>query len=299
MTDEPEQAGSDLSPIPIEAVPGLARIAVGAWVRGAVWGVETSLKATRRVAEAAISGESAQELITDVRDEAVGNLRRVLGVVDGDPRTQPITDRLNRSAPSPERAREQRLDELRSRGAQLLDRASDVHDNTVAIHPGFERIVDQLAPDEARILKLLYNEGPQPIVYINKAAPLGLGAREVARRLSLIGREAGCMHPELVPAYLDNLVRLGVVAIRRDPVGDEQTYSVVEAQPEVVEAIQSVKSFPFSGQSSRRSVHITDFGKSFCRICFPPEQMTGEFDAIVLDDEVEIIPPEADLDGAH
>ena len=128
---------------------------------------------------------------------------------------------------------------------------------------------------------------------------MGLAAREVARRLTLLGREAGCLHPEIIPAYLDNLVRLGLVAIRRDPIDDESAYQVLEAQPEVVEAMKSVNSGIFRGQSTRRSIHITDFGRSFCQVCFPAEHLTGEFPAIELDEleEAEMAAADRDLDG--
>ena len=290
-----------LGPVPVDAVPGMARIAVDAWVQGASWSLGTGLRASRRLAEAALSGESAAQLIDEVRDEAIMNLRRVLDVVDPDSRTQPITDAFSSGRPDEATKRRQRADSLRERGAQLFERAAEVSRDD-AIHPGFDRIVDQLAPDEARILKLLINEGPQAIVYVNRAAPLGLGAREVARRLTLLGREAGCLHPELVPAYLDNLVRLGLVAIRRDPVESESAYQVLEAQPEVVDAMKSVNSGIFRGQATRRSIHITDFGLSFCQICFPSEHLTGEFPAIEiseLDEMAEMVAAERDLDGAE
>lgn len=286
-----------LGGVPVDAVPGLARLAAGAWARGAVWGIGTTLSASRRLTEAAVSGESAAELIDDVRDEAVDALRGLLGIVEKDPRTEPITGAAKAIVPEPERASAKRVGSLRERGEALLDRAATTEGGDDPIHPGFDRIVDQLAPDEARILKLLVNDGPQPIVYINKAAPMGLAPREVARRLSIIGREAGCLKADLVPAYLDNLVRLGLVAIRRDPIADEQAYQVVEAQPDVVEAMRSVDGFLFRGQSSRRSVHITDFGTAFCRAAFPPEHLTGELEALPLDQEVEIAPPEIDPDA--
>lgn len=285
----------EIGPIPVEAVPGMARIAVGAWVRGATWSIGTTLRAGRRLTEAALSGESAAQLIDEVREETIENLRRLIGELDGEPVAGSRSANGRERADDAERLR--RADYLRERGAALFERASEISKDDDPIHPGFDRIIDQLAPDEARILKLLVNEGPQAIVYVNRAAPLGLGAREVARRLSLVGREAGCQRPRLVPAYLDNLVRLGLVAIRRDPVLDESAYQVLEAQPEVVDAMKSVNSGIFRGQSSRRSIHITDFGRSFCQICFPPEQLTGEFEAVVGADP-DLLPPERDLDGA-
>jgi hypothetical protein len=260
-------------PHPIEALPGLVRIAVGAGLRGASWSFDATVRAGRRLSAAAASGESASELLAEARDEAVAGLRQTLGVSEAN------------------RARS-----LRQRGAELLERAARLDSGADAIHPGFERIVDQLAPDEARILRLLVNEGPQAIVYVNRAAPLGIGAREVARRLSLIGREAGCLHPDHVPAYLDNLVRLGLVAIRRDPVSDERAYQVVEAQPEVVEAMRSVGGTLFRARSARRSVHLTDFGRTFCQVCFPAEHLSGELGPIELPPDAPIVPPREDLD---
>jgi hypothetical protein len=270
-------------------------------VQGAAWGIGTSIRMGRRLAEAAISGESAGQLLNEVRDEALLNVRRLLDIAERDSRAQQFTEPLSSRMPDEEARQRQRAESLRERGARLFERASEIDHENDAIHPGFERIVDQLAPDEARILKLLVNEGPQAIVYVNRAAPLGLGAREVARRLTLLGREAGCMHPELVAAYLDNLVRLGLVAIRRDPIDDEVAYQVLEAQPEVMDAMKSVNSGIFRGQASRRSIHITDFGRSFCQVCFPAEHLTGEFGVIeveALEEMAEMVSPEQELDGA-
>lgn len=258
---------------PIEVAPGLARIAAGAWLRGASWGIDATVRAGRRLSAAAAAGESATELLAEARDETVASLREAIGMGEED-----------------------RIRSLRQRGAALFERAARLDSEGDAVHPGFDRIIDQLAPDEARILRLLVNDGPQAIVYVNRAAPLGIGAREVARRLSLIGREAGCLHPDHVPAYLDNLVRLGLVAIRRDPVAGERAYQVVEAQPEVVEAMRSVGGTLFRARSARRSVHLTDFGQTFCRVCFPAEHLSSELGPIELPAGAEIPLPRTDPD---
>jgi hypothetical protein len=268
----------------LNAVPGIARVAAGAWFRGATWGVEMGLRTAERFGEAALGTLGLAEMAsTDAVDQAVDAVRPTRG--DEHPRRREAN-----SARS-----------LRERGGELLDRASDVSDGRDPVHPGFARIIDQLAPDEARILKLLVNEGPQGIVYVNKAAPFGFGAREIARRLSMIGHEAGCLHIELVPAYLDNLVSHGLVAIRRDALEDELPYQVIEAQPEVIEALEAAGGTIFRGQITRRSVHLTDFGRTFCQVCFPPEHLTGEFEAIDVGEDglaqvASVAPPEAVVD---
>jgi len=275
-----EGDGSDSELLPgLNAVPGLVRIGADAWFRTAIWGL----------------GATA---------EAVGGVRRILGDA-GDAAPDAVADAVEAVRPTRERERrEERRDErarsLRERGGELLDRAADVEDQVDPVHPGFARIIDVLAPDEARILKLLVNEGPQGIVYVNKAAPFGIGAREVARRLSMIGHEAGCLHFELVPAYLDNLVSHGLVAIRRDALEDELPYQVIEAQPEVIEALRVAGGTIFRGQVTRRSVHLTDFGRTFCQVCFPPEHLTGEHRPVEVVDGPAIAavasPPETTVD---
>lgn len=255
-------------------MPGIARIAAEAWYRVAVWGVGTTLEMTGKILGL------AERAAPDDALEAV--------------------DAIRPTREKPDEARADRARSLRERGGELLDRAADVHSANDPVHPGFARIIDQLAPDEARILKLLINEGPQGIVYVNKAAPFGFAAREIARRLSMIGHEAGCLHIELVAAYLDNLVSHGLVAIRRDALADELPYQVIEAQPEVIEALHSAGGTIFRGQITRRSVHLTDFGRAFCQVCFPSEHLTGEFEAIEFSDQFEevasVTPPEGPVD---
>ena len=87
----------------------------------------------------------------------------------------------------------------------------------------------------------------------------------VAPGLSMIGAEAGCRHPERVPAYLNNLYRLGLVWFSREPVKDPLRYQVLEAQPDVIAALRE------NGRAHtlRRSIHLTPFGEDFCRRCLP------------------------------
>ena len=41
-------------------------------------------------------------------------------------------------------------------------------------HPAYARILDELAPDEARILLLLLRSGPQPSVDVRTGGPVGM-----------------------------------------------------------------------------------------------------------------------------
>lgn len=174
---------------------------------------------------------------------------------------------------------------LRRRGEELLRRSADV---TYAeeTHPAYERILSQLAPDEARILRLLALRGPQPAVDVRAGLPLVSSL--VAPGRNMIGAEAGCRFTERVPAYLNNLYRLGLIWFSREPIKESLRYQVLEAQPDVLAAL---KKGGRTARTVRRSIVLTPFGRDFCELALPLE--TAELDALAgerqeagVDDEI-------------
>jgi len=167
--------------------------------------------------------------------------------------------------PDPEEA-------LRARGQALLERSRDVWSEDEG-HPAYDQIIDQLAPDEARILLLLLRGGPQPSVDIRTGGPIGMVSSQlVAPGLTMIGPRAGCRYVERVPAYLNNLFRLGLVWFSAEPLADPLPYQVVEAQPDVLAAMHSVR----FAKVVRRSIHLTPFGEDFCRATLVgPDEVAG------------------------
>ncbi len=136
-------------------------------------------------------------------------------------------------------------------------------------HPAYERILGELAPDEARILLLLLEKGPQPSVDVRTGGPIGMVSSQlIAPGLTMIGARSGVRFTEQVPAYLNNLHRLGLVWFSREPLRDPLEYQVVEAQPDVLAAVHSVK----FAKVVRRSIHLTPFGEDFCRTVLVDEQ---------------------------
>jgi hypothetical protein len=153
---------------------------------------------------------------------------------------------------------------LRERGAELLRRSADVDLDDEEAHPAYARILADLAPDEARILRLLVEKGPQPSVDVRSGLlPLRSTSELVAAGLSMIGPEAGCRHLDDVPAYLNNLFRLGLIWFSRERIPDPRNYQVLEAQPEVAEAMASAA----HTRTVRRSINLTPFGRDFYELC--------------------------------
>lgn len=248
----------------LRASPALARLAMGAWWRTTRWTVGASYRASTRMLRAAASGESPADVLGDLGSEVREQARRILGVAPGDA-VDPVEEESQTDA----------TDSLRARGAELLRRSADVEHEEDA-HPAYERILESLAPDEARILRFLAREGPQPSVDVRGAkGNLPITTQLVAPGLSMIGPQAGCRYVDRVPAYLNNLYRLGLIWFSREPLEDPLRYQVLEAQPDVAEALERAGRVR---RTVRRSIHLTPFGDDFCRTCLPLEP--AEVDAL-------------------
>jgi hypothetical protein len=222
----------------IESAPGFARLAIGAGLRTARWAAETSLRTGGKLIGVDLVSENGARPPEETAD-----------VVPSPPRGESEATRPR---------------SLRDRGAELLERSADV-DYEEEFHPAYERILSQLAPDEARILRLLAQRGAQPAVDVRTSKALGIGSDMVAPGLNMIGAEAGCRYLDRVPAYLNNLYRLGLIWFSREPLEDPLDYQVLEAQPDVIEA----KKKGGRAKTVRRSILLTPFGEDFCRVCLP------------------------------
>lgn len=275
----------------------LARAAVTVIGHTGSWAAGAYLRAGRRVFGVVIAPASSVELVRDLAtetsralqtvaeateldrrlDEAgpAGALLKRIGAVAGALLPVParqVTRTTGALSPAPAHPNGRPLS-LREQGEELLRRSRDVRDAYDA-HPAYARILSELAPDEARILQLMLVDGPQPTVDVRTGGPLGLiNSRLIAPGLSMIGARAGCRYGDRVPSYLNNLFRLGLIWFSHETLRDHQRYQVLEAQPDVLEAIHSVS----AAKVVRRSVHLTPFGEDFCRVCLADDvkDLTG------------------------
>jgi hypothetical protein len=273
------------APTVADSLPGLARIAGSAAVHTAEWGVKTTARGWLRLGKAVTDRDEAKALVRDVGQvvDAVGEVARK--VADG----VPVGTALLQAGEALGGIRDRGPDygwvvgdqviasrptTLRERGAALLERSRDVWSNDER-HPAYDRILDDLAPDEARILVLLLEKGPQPSVDVRTGGPIGLVSSQlIAPGLTMVGPRAGVRYLDQVPSYLNNLFRLGLVWFSREPLRDPMDYQVLEAQPDVLAALHSVK----FAKVVRRSIHLTPFGEEFCRLALVDEQTAASGD---------------------
>jgi Abortive infection alpha len=253
------------------SLPGLARLAAGAWWRTANWSFRASARTGARFVNAAVSRQPPVDLAADLGRDMREYARELFGFDDRDIRAaaeegvdpQSDEDVEEAAAAAAAVTPDADVEELRRMGAELLARSADLSldDDT---HPAYARILTELAPDEARILRLLALAGPRAAVDVRASRTLNISSELVAPGLNMIGAEAGCRHVARVPAYLNNLERLGLIWFSREPLPDPLDYQVLEAQPEVLEALKSSG----RGKTVRRSIHLTPFGFGFCELCF-------------------------------
>jgi hypothetical protein len=221
----------------IDDLSGLARLGARAWLKTASWSLGVPVRAAR----------AAAELLEGEHDDG-----------SPPPSHEPRLEPARRRASPPS---------LRERGAELLRQSADVERSDGA-HPAYARILEELHPDEARILRLLALGGPQPSIDVRSLQLIGLGSEVVAEGLTMIGTQAGCRHPERVNAYLDNLNRLGLIWFSKQPIDDPAAYQVLEAQPAALDAVRGAS----RAKTVQRSIRLTPFGRDFCEVCLPLER---------------------------
>lgn len=265
-----------------EALPGVARIAGTAWLRSASWAAGSGARSARNLARAMTDPKAAGDLVRGVATDLADATKAISTVATAISKGVPVPVALfeasvtltsvitpNETAPAPQRELT-----LRERGEELLRKSRDVWSDDEA-HPAYARILDEVAPDEARILMLLLRGGPQPSVDVRTGGPVGIVSSSLlSAGLTMIGPRAGVRYLDEVPAYLNNLFRLGLVWFSREQLEDPLEYQVVEAQPDVLEAMHSVR----FAKVVRRSIHLTPFGVDFCKTC------------LVDDDDVDDLP---------
>ncbi|WP_051165031.1 Abi-alpha family protein [Nocardia testacea] len=244
----------------VRAVSGVARVAASAVSGTTRWGVHTALDITETVVRGSMAGLPPAQIRTEAVAQAQEALRRALGVAAAEPSA--LDNPTERS--------------LREQGAALLRLAASPRAADEG-HPAFARILAELTSDEARILRLLRLDGPQPAVTVRGGRRARRGSRKAEQisataeiGVSMIGEHAGLRHPDRVQRYLANLRRIGLIELLSEPVGTPERYQLLEAQ---APAIELLKQAGGRGKLQHRGIALTPFGGEFVQASLP---ITGE-----------------------
>lgn len=235
---------------PVRTTTGVARVALSAVGEVTSWGIDTALGVTTTVVRGSMAGHPPNQVLSRAGDQVRESVRRALGI-DPLSATRPAA-----GAPG-----------LREHGAELLRRSASMHepDNAADDHPAFARILADLAPDEARILRFLYLDGPQPALDIRTGRTLGSGTQRVEAGMALLGAAAALRSTDRALTYLINLRRLGLITDRGDQLGNPGRYQLLESQPEVRRLLKR----GLGTKVGYRSIALTPFGTDFTYACLP------------------------------
>jgi hypothetical protein len=239
----------------IRGLPGLVRVASTVSWKVFSWTVSSSVNVGTEIVKRTINGEPPAQVLQEVSAELRAAALEALGFKE-----EPA--RLNGN-PADE--------DLRAIGESLLRRSADVT-VTEEEHPAYARILSELTPDEARILRFLYLNGPQPAIDVRTNRPLGIGSELISGGLNMIAEHAGCRHVERIHPYLTNLNRLGLIEFSKEQVENPNRYQLVEAQPKVAEVLKRAGRAP---KIVRRSIHLNAFGEGFVLTCLPTNGFPG------------------------
>ncbi|MFE3444366.1 Abi-alpha family protein [Nocardia sp. NPDC059180] len=236
----------------VRTATGVVRVAWSTVTGAAGWGVGTVLDVTGTVVRRSAAGVPPAEIRAEAEAEVRRALRRALGLSE--------TENAGRSGGAPT---------LREQGAALLRLSASTHAGDDG-HPAFANILVEITPDEARILRYLRMDGPQPSIEVHGGRLGRLGAERLGLRqesgLTLLGEHAGLRFPNRIQHYLTNLRRLGLIELAKEPVGNPNRYQLLEAQSPVRDLL---KRSGFGTKVSYRSITLTGFGEEFVQTCLP------------------------------
>lgn len=136
-------------------------------------------------------------------------------------------------------------------------------------HPAFVEMIKQFTPDEAKLMAFFLKRQPFQIVSVRAENKDGTGGITVAHHLSLFGEQAHLEVEYLVPSYLYNLARLGLIVIE-----DNSSYTVegiyddLESSAAVKHYVAQANAWPDKASEVVRGyIRLTSLGRQFGKVC--------------------------------
>jgi hypothetical protein len=153
---------------------------------------------------------------------------------------------------------------LRELYANLLANAMDKK-TTYKSHPGFVEVLRNFSSEEAVLIQAFTKRPQWPLIDIHAAEKNGRGYFQMYTNHSHLSKNVQIQHPELIPTYLDNLCRLGILEIpTAKHIPEPNTYEPLENDS----ALNSIKNQILSEYDrrtkyERKLVRLTDYGRLF------------------------------------
>jgi hypothetical protein len=126
----------------------------------------------------------------------------------------------------------------------------------------FHRILDQIVPDEARIISALSDGTASPLVSVHALSRAGLLGEALIENASLVGRTANVALPSLTPTYVGHLIALGLLETGAEDDSLKDEYQILLADSDVLRAIRTGSRGPLPARVEKRTVRLSSLGQS-------------------------------------
>lgn len=147
---------------------------------------------------------------------------------------------------------------LRALLERSLEQHTDTAEETLAL-----RVVEQLVPDEARILSALSDGVPTAACHIAAVKLINRTPLVVAENISRIGVDAGVMLGHRVPVYLGHMRALGLIEAGPEDSGLAERYTLLESELQVRHTTQRIEEeMGMRARILRFSLRISEFGQA-------------------------------------
>jgi hypothetical protein len=119
----------------------------------------------------------------------------------------------------------------------------------------FHRILDQIVPDEARILSALSDGSVSPLVNVR-----GWSRAGILENASLVGRTANLALPLMTPTYVGHLLSLGLLQVGPEEPSLKDDYQILMAESPVLKAIKAGAKGPIPARIEKATVRLSGLG---------------------------------------
>jgi Abortive infection alpha len=142
---------------------------------------------------------------------------------------------------------------------RLLDRAVEQSSRS-GRQELFHKILDQLVPDEARIIGALADGSSSPLINVYARNRAGLVGEVVLENASLIGKSANLALPHLTPTYVSHLLSLGLLETGPEDTTMKADYDILSVDTTVLRALKKAARGPIPARIERYSLRLSGLG---------------------------------------
>lgn len=124
----------------------------------------------------------------------------------------------------------------------------------------FHKILDQIVPDEARILGALSDGSASPLLHVYGRTRAGLVGEVVLENFSLIGKTANLGLPQLTPTYVSHLLSMGLLETGPEDPALKDEYEILAADITVLKAIKQAARGPIPARIDKYTLRLSGLG---------------------------------------